>query len=74
VQYRCNIVKKESKQCPAAISLLYHSDRECVNLYRTEQEHNHADKSISRGMPTNVRDAVVNLYEEGKRNVSASDF
>ena len=39
VYYRCNQVKRRGKQCPASIHLLYHSENECVTMYKTEPSH-----------------------------------
>lgn len=43
VNYRCNKVKKNGPQCPAAMYLLYHADRLTVSLFRTDADHDHMD-------------------------------
>lgn len=65
VQYRCSKVKQSGPQCPAAIYLLYHSDREAVSLFRVDCDHDHQGKQMTRGIDPEIRRVIVELYEEG---------
>ncbi|CAF3325878.1 unnamed protein product [Rotaria socialis] len=54
--YRCNQVKLHEKPCPASIHVLYHSENECVTMYKTENDHLHNEsRSIEilqeKGLP-----------------------
>lgn len=66
VHYRCNKVKKHGMQCPAAVYLLYHAEKETVTLFKTDEEHDHQEKTPSRGLPLEIRSAIEHLYEDGK--------
>lgn len=60
VHYRCNKVKLAGPQCPAAIYLLYHSEKESVSLFRTDDEHDHSIAVPStRGLAPEIRIAMV---------------
>lgn len=66
VHYRCNKVKLAGPQCPAAIYVLYHSEKESVSLFRTDDEHDHSIAIPStRGLAPEIRIAVEQIYEEG---------
>ena len=43
IYYRCNHVKRPGKQCPVSIHVLYHSENECVTMYKTEDDHLHKE-------------------------------
>ena len=51
--YGCNQVKRRGKQCPASIHVLYHSESECVIMYKTEDDHLHKERrSIGINRPS----------------------
>jgi hypothetical protein len=47
VDFRCNLVKKRGPQCKAGIYLLYHAEDFEVDLFATEEEHDHDEINAS---------------------------
>ena len=45
IYYRCNQVKRRGRQCPASVHILYHSENECITMYKTENDHLHKEPS-----------------------------
>lgn len=63
VHYAC---KKYAQGCPAAILLLYHSEKVSVSLFRTADEHDHSNVTgPTRGLDPETRRAVAELYGGG---------
>jgi hypothetical protein len=62
VYYRCNQVKRRGKQCPASIHLLYHSENECVTMYKTEDDHLHHE-SRSIGINQKSKEVICELFK-----------
>ncbi|CAF0857349.1 unnamed protein product [Rotaria sordida] len=62
VYYRCNQVKWRGKQCPAGIHLLYHSENECITMYKTEDDHLHQE-SRSIGINQQSKEVICELFK-----------
>jgi hypothetical protein len=62
VYYRCNQVKKRSKQCPVAIHLLYHNDNESVTMFITTNEHVH-DQPRTTGIDEVSKSEICELFK-----------
>lgn len=64
--YRCNKVPWRANSCPAAIYLLFHSNRPDVSLFRTDAEHDHSGQRTVQGIPETIRQKIIELFEDGK--------
>ncbi|CAF3969984.1 unnamed protein product [Rotaria sordida] len=62
IYYRCNQVKWHGKQCAASIHLLYHSEIECVTMYKTEDHHLHQE-SRSIGINQQSKEIICELFK-----------
>ncbi|CAF0962497.1 unnamed protein product [Rotaria sordida] len=62
VYYRCNQVKWRGKQCPASIHLLYHSENECITMYKSEDDHLHQE-SRSIGINQQSKEVICELFK-----------
>lgn len=64
VNYRCNLVLYRGSQCEASIYLLYDSSNDNVHLYRSNNDHTHANNiSAVKKMTDEVQSEIRNLYE-----------
>ncbi|CAF4575171.1 unnamed protein product [Rotaria sp. Silwood2] len=60
--YRCNQVKRRGKQCPASIHVLYHSENECVTIYKTEDDRLH-NEPRSIGINQQSKEVICELFK-----------
>ena len=69
VYYRCNTIKSHSVKCPASIHLLYDATSNSVQLFKTNNDHDHSEKCISKKskVADDVMQRIKSLFEEGKK-------
>lgn len=62
--YRCNKVKKRGPQCSAKRYLLYDSTSDAVFMYKTEADHDHEGKVLSKhGLSEGVKLEINKLFD-----------
>lgn len=65
VEYRCLFGKYRSKECPAGMYLLYHSDSAKVSLYKTECGHSNHDLGCTRGLSLEMKAFIREKFNDG---------
>jgi hypothetical protein len=60
--YRCNQVKRRGKPCPTSIHVLYHSENECVTIYKTEDDHLHNELRFI-GINQQSKEVICELFK-----------
>ena len=69
VYYRCRTVNSHTIKCPASIHLLYDSTGNRVQLFKTNDEHDHDGKCISKQskVTDDVMQRIKQMFEDGKK-------
>lgn len=69
IKYRCNEVKYRSKQCPAGLYLLYHSDDSNVSLFRCTSDHVHDTdgQSIAGKLPSGAQNVIRECFNRNMK-------
>lgn len=69
VYYRCNRIKSKAKQqCNSGLYILYHHNSSSVTIYRSLNDHNHADlPEQSQTGITKTADIIKNYLDQGLR-------
>jgi hypothetical protein len=71
VRYRCTAEKYRSNECPASLSLLFHSTSETVTMFETEAVHANHSSDPTKGLSDEMKNFIKSKFDDGIRKPNA---